>query len=126
MGLCRMPRSQPGDARLGRGAGAAPLTSGSRSTLQYFTPLRSLRGGSEQERLGARPSVAAEGPAEHPSHLDASARSGSNSGGTHGKYMGHRRATEAGNGWPGRSPRKAHTYFLHRSQLYMLSPRAVK
>lgn len=73
-------------------------------------------------RSGERPGRGAQGPAERPP--DTSVRSGSNSLEEAGKYVGHRE-TEGSEREVGEKAQDTHTYFLHRSQLYMLSPRAV-
>lgn len=64
-----------------------------------------------------------EEPSEHPPPMVTSVRSGSNSLKELGKHVGHRQ-TEGSEREFGEKAQSTHTYFLHRSQLYMLSPRA--
>lgn len=109
----------------GEGASQVPLTSGSRSTLQYLTPLRSLgreqaTGGDGPEgRLRARTSTPPPCPLPPPSPLRGQ---DGTAWGARGLRVERVPTTEGGEG-SGRSP-GPHTHFLHRSQLYMLSPRA--
>lgn len=75
-------------------------------------------------RSSEHPGTGAPGPAERPPDMSTSVRSGSNSLEEARKYVGHRE-TEGSEREVGERARDTHTYFLHRSQLYMLSPRAV-
>lgn len=75
-----------GPGRL-RGWGAAPLTSGNRRTLQYFTPFRSLGGDSPREMV-SDPVWRPRGQVSTPPTLGTSVRSGSNSGGNSWEVCG--------------------------------------
>lgn len=87
--------------------GSCLLTSGNRKTLQYFTPLRSLGGESGRRE---HPERGRGGRVPLPPQALCEAEFPEEDQGEDGDRKSRR------------SLQNAHTYFLHRSQLYMLSP----